>query len=98
MAAAPAARALSVQYEGFDYPVTKERFMIGRGKQGDLAIKDPNVSRQHAMIEFVGGIYYMVDLGSTNGIEFHGQRVQRKPIEHGDVFKICDHQLVMSLG
>ena len=51
-------------------PVTKDRFIIGRGKQSsDLTIKDPNVSRQHAMIEFLNGQYYIVDMGSTNGVE-----------------------------
>lgn len=74
--------------------MTKDRFIIGRGKQtSDLTIKDPNVSRQHAMVEFSGGQYFMVDLGSTNGIEFNGQRVQRKVIQDGDVFRICDYEL-----
>lgn len=90
---------LSIQYEGETYPVTKERFIIGRGKQGsDLTIRDPNVSRQHAQIEFSGGTYYMVDMGSTNGVEFSGQRVQRRAIQHGDRFRICDHELLMILS
>jgi hypothetical protein len=28
-------------------------------------------------------------LGSTNGIEFAGQRVESKRIEEGDVYRIC---------
>ena len=44
--------------------ITKDRFVIGRGKQSsDLTLKDPNVSRQHAMIEYQNGIYFMVDMG-----------------------------------
>ncbi len=40
------------------FPIAKDRFVIGRGKQSsDLTLKDPNVSRQHAMIEFQNGIY-----------------------------------------
>jgi pSer/pThr/pTyr-binding forkhead associated (FHA) protein len=35
----------------------------------------------------------MVDMGSTNGVEYQGQRLQRKPIAHGDLFTICDHEL-----
>jgi neural Wiskott-Aldrich syndrome protein len=85
---------LKIYYQGEAFAVTKDRFIIGRGKQtSDLTIKDPNVSRQHAMVEFSGGHYYMVDLGSTNGIEFNGQRVQRKMIQDGDVFRICDYEL-----
>jgi len=54
------------------------------------------VSRQHAMIEFLTGQYYIVDMGSTNGVEYNGQRVQRKVISDGDTFKVCDHELRFS--
>jgi pSer/pThr/pTyr-binding forkhead associated (FHA) protein len=88
---------LSIYYQGERFPVTKDRFIIGRGKQSsDLTIKDPNVSRQHAMIEFLNGQYYIVDMGSTNGVEFNGQRVQRKVINESDIFKVCDHELHFS--
>lgn len=77
--------------------MTKDRFIIGRGRQtSDLTIKDPNVSRQHAMIEFSNGTYYIVDMGSTNGVEYNGQRVQRRAINEGDVFRVCDHELRFS--
>ena len=95
-AAAPggAGAKLSISYQGETFPVTKDRFIIGRGKQSsDLTIKDPNVSRQHAMIEFSNGQYYIVDMGSTNGVEYNGQRIARKQIAEGDVFRICDHDL-----
>jgi len=96
-AAAPAAvapRQLQIRYQGQAFLVTKDKFIIGRGKQAsDLTIKDPNVSRQHAMIEFDGSQYCIVDLGSTNGIEYQGQRVQRKVLADGDVLRICDHEL-----
>jgi neural Wiskott-Aldrich syndrome protein len=85
---------LSVIYQGERLPVTKDRFVIGRGKQSsDLTLKDPNVSRQHAMVEFQNGVYFMVDMGSTNGVEYNGQRIARKQIAEGDVFKICDHEM-----
>jgi hypothetical protein len=98
-APAPAAGKLTISYQGETFPVTKDRFIIGRGKQSsDLTIKDPNVSRQHAMIEFSEGRYYIVDMGSTNGVEFNGQRVQRKVISEGDSFRVCDHELKFSFG
>jgi pSer/pThr/pTyr-binding forkhead associated (FHA) protein len=92
--AQPVGASLSVIYQGEKLPVTKDRFVIGRGKQSsDLTLKDPNVSRQHAMIEFQNGVYFMVDMGSTNGVEYNGQRIARKQIAEGDVFRICDHDL-----
>lgn len=86
--------SLSIIYQGEKVPITKDRFVIGRGKQSsDLTLKDPNVSRQHAMIEYQNGVYFMVDMGSTNGVEYNGQRIARKQIAEGDVFRICDHDL-----
>jgi neural Wiskott-Aldrich syndrome protein len=93
----PGAPTLSAFYAGQKYIVNKDRFIIGRGKQSsDLTIKDPNVSRQHAMVEFANGQFYMVDMGSTNGVEYNGQRVTRKVIGEGDLFRICDHELRFS--
>lgn len=95
----PAAQTstLSLVYQGERYAITKDRFVIGRGKQSsDLTLKDPNVSRQHAMIEFQNGVYFMVDMGSTNGVEYNGQRIARKQISEGDVFRICDHDILFT--
>ena len=90
----PAGMNLTIHYQGEAFQVTKDRFIIGRGKQSsDLTLKDPNVSRQHAMIEYQNGVYFMVDMGSTNGVEYNGQRIARKQIAEGDVFRICDHDL-----
>jgi hypothetical protein len=90
----PQGAQLSIIYQGEKCGVTKDRFVIGRGKQSsDLTLKDPNVSRQHAMIEYQNGVYFMVDMGSTNGVEYNGQRIARKQIAEGDVFRICDHDL-----
>jgi pSer/pThr/pTyr-binding forkhead associated (FHA) protein len=92
-AAAPVA-TLTLVYNGERFAITKDRFVIGRGKQSsDLTLKDPNVSRQHAVVEFQSGTYFMVDMGSTNGVAFNGQRIARRPIAEGDVFKICDHDI-----
>lgn len=91
---ATSSATLSIIYQGEKVPITKDRFVIGRGKQSsDLTLKDPNVSRQHAMIEYQNGVYFMVDMGSTNGVEYNGQRIARKQIAEGDVFRICDHDL-----
>jgi neural Wiskott-Aldrich syndrome protein len=93
----PAGPTLAAFYAGQRYVVNKDRFIIGRGKQSsDLTIKDPNVSRQHAMVEFLNGQYYMVDMGSTNGVEFNGQRIARKAIAEGDLYRICDHEVRFS--
>lgn len=96
-AANTGAPVLAAFYGGQRFVVNKDRFILGRGKQSsDLTIKDPNVSRQHAMVEFLNGQFYMVDMGSTNGVEYNGQRIARKVIAEGDLYRICDHEIRFS--
>lgn len=90
-------RILVLEFNGEDFPVEKDEFIIGRGaKAADLAIRDGNISRRHAAVVFHDGVYFMKDLGSTNGIEFGGQRVESKRIEDGDVYRICDYEIRFS--
>jgi hypothetical protein len=74
--------------------IDKEQFIIGRGaKTSDLPIRDGNISRKHAAVIRKNGGYFIKDLGSTNGIDFNGTRVDNKRIEEGDVYSLCDYQL-----
>jgi len=87
-------RVLVLQFTGQAFPVENDEFIIARGaRSADLAIRDGNISRRHAAVVFHDGAYFMKDLGSTNGIEFAGQRVESKRIEEGDVYRICDYEL-----
>jgi hypothetical protein len=86
--------SLFVIFNGQKVPVNKEEFVIGRGsKTADLPIKDGNISRRHAAIVLQNGAFYMKDLGSTNGIEFNGVRVDTRRIEEGDIYQLCDYEL-----
>jgi hypothetical protein len=81
-------------YNGQRYPVTKDQFIIGRGsKTSDLPIKDGNISRKHAAVIRRNGTYFIKDLGSTNGIDFKGMRIDNKRIDEGDLFHLCDYEL-----
>ncbi len=92
--AAGARPTLYVIFNGQKIPVSKDEFVIGRGsKTADLPIKDGNISRRHAAVVFQGGAFWMKDLGSTNGVEFHSRRIDSKRIDEGDVYQICDYEL-----
>jgi pSer/pThr/pTyr-binding forkhead associated (FHA) protein len=81
-------------YNGQRYPVVKDQFIIGRGsKTSDLAIKDGNISRKHAAVIRRNGTFYIKDLGSTNGIDYKGMRIDNKRIDEGDIFHLCDYEL-----
>ena len=86
--------AVYLLFNGQRYRVDKEQFVIGRGSQmTDLTIRDGNISRKHCIVVQRGGHFFIQDLGSTNGIEFNGKRVEHKRIEEGDTFYLCDYEL-----
>lgn len=76
--------------------VTKPVVLIGRSQECDLRLADVNVSRRHAEIRQEGTAYVIVDLGSTNGTEVNGRRVQRATLEHGDTITLGSSRLVFS--
>lgn len=78
------------------YEVTKPVVLIGRAKGCDLRLADVNVSRRHAELRREGAAYVIVDLGSTNGTEVNGRRVQRATLEHGDTITLGSSRLVFS--
>jgi len=94
MGPGPGGPTLFLIYNGQRYAVTKDQFIIGRGsKTSDLPIKDGNISRKHAAVIRRNGTFYIKDLGSTNGIDYKGMRIDNKRIDEGDVFHLCDYEL-----
>ncbi len=95
--AASGPRPIYLSFNNNRYVVNKEKYVIGRGsKQTDLTIRDGNISRKHCVILHRNGAYYIKDLGSTNGVEYRGNRIESKKIEEGDVFYLCDYELRFS--
>ena len=68
--------------------VERQRMVVGRSKECDVQLTDPNVSRRHAEVRQEGTAYWIVDLGSTNGIEVNGRRVKRAKLEDGDTLTL----------
>jgi hypothetical protein len=96
-AGATSAAVLYLTFNNERIPIDKDQFIIGRGsKTSDLAIKDGNISRKHAAVIRRNGVYYIKDLGSTNGIDYKGMRIDNKRIDEGDVFHLCDYELRFS--
>ena len=58
--------------------------VLGRSRDCDIVVADPNVSRRHAEVRLVGTEWIVTDLGSTNGIEIGGRRVGRHVLEDGE--------------
>lgn len=58
---------------------------IGRSKDCECVLADPNVSRRHAELRKAeSGDWQVVDLGSTNGVKVNGRRVSSSRLRPGD--------------
>src|SRR5215213_9709127 len=77
-----------LQWDGEKREVSKRRVVIGRSKDCDIHVADPNVSRRHAEVRQEGATYWLIDLDSTNGVEIRGKRVKRLKLEDGTRFTI----------
>lgn len=70
---------------GTDYRLNLGNTTIGRSRDNDVCIDDPEVSGEHALIKEEGGRFTLHDRGSTNGTFLNGELV-RAPLmlEDGD--------------
>jgi hypothetical protein len=67
------------------YVLDGARSTIGRSRDADCVLRDPNVSRHHAELRrSAGGEWTIADLGSTNGIKVNGRRVGSTRLKSGD--------------
>jgi pSer/pThr/pTyr-binding forkhead associated (FHA) protein len=69
--------------------VDRDRVVIGRSaKEAQLVLRHEAVSRQHAIVERLGAVFWLVDMASTNGVVVNGKRATRAIIGPGDVLSI----------
>jgi Protein of unknown function (DUF3662)/FHA domain len=75
---------VTLSFDGREVPVTGDRVILGRSRECDIRLADTNVSRRHAEVRHEDDAYWIVDLGSTNGTELNGRRVERARLSDGD--------------
>jgi hypothetical protein len=85
-----------LSWSGGRHVLDERRSVLGRSRDADVQIEDPNVSRRHAEIVQEGSAYWLVDLGSTNGTEVDGRRVQRARLDDGSRFTIGETTVTFS--
>lgn len=90
-----------VEVNGVRHQLVPPGMVLGRGTEADMRITDPGVSRRHAEIRVrVTPAGYEVsahDLGSTNGIQVDGRRVEQAPLTDGSQVLLGNTLLVLRL-
>jgi len=72
--------------------------VLGRSKDCDCTVRDPNVSRRHAeLTRGSTGDWQIADLGSTNGVKVNGRRVEASRLSPGDEVTIGTTSFVFDI-
>ena len=90
----PQREVVTLTVAGQTHEVTKTSVVLGRSREADVRVSDVNVSRRHAELRQDGAGYWIVDLGSTNGLELNGKRVDRARVRDGDRITLGSTEVV----
>ena len=78
---------LSGPSKGESHTLAKPRVVMGR-KGADVALKDPEISRHHCLLEVRDTYINLKDMDSTNGTFFEEERVRAAMLQDGTEFRI----------
>jgi pSer/pThr/pTyr-binding forkhead associated (FHA) protein len=68
--------------------VDRPDVVVGRHTECDVRLPLPDVSRRHCRLQFLGGGWQVLDLGSLNGTHVNGEPVTQTALQHGDTLKV----------
>ena len=85
-----------LQWNGKRQELESSQLVLGRSKDVDVQVSDPNVSRRHAELRQEGTVWWLVDLDSTNGVEVKGKRVKKLKLEDGTRFTVGSTEITFS--
>lgn len=92
---------LTLLYDGKEqdsFDLSSGSAMIGREEDCDIKIDNIGVSRHHAKVERIGGIYVVADQNSNNGTFVNGKKITKHNLNSGDEIFIGKHVLVFNIG
>ena len=75
------------------FNITGRVTTIGRAEANNVVIPAEQVSRHHAVVEWIDGGYVITDLGSRNGTYVNNERIRTRPLRAGDSITIGDCQV-----
>ena len=94
----PRRRGARLRVDGRTSVVGSGGAVLGRSREADVQVDDPNVSRKHAELRPSGASWTVRDLGSTNGVKVNGRRIQgAQSLRDGDTITIGTSDIVFQL-
>ncbi|MBX3465773.1 MAG: FHA domain-containing protein [Planctomycetes bacterium] len=79
-----------------------QAIVIGRAQEADLSVPSNRVSRRHAEIYWKDGRPWIKDLGSQNGTQVNGKRIQDHRLEDNDEVSVgpflCTYRHMSGVG
>lgn len=79
----------------YHYPLEADEILLGRHSSADLQLKDPSVSRYHAVMTVTGGVWTIADLNSRSGTFVNDQKVKQKRLAAGDCIRLGSSKLYL---
>ena len=76
-----------------EFPLSKERTLIGRKPHNDIQIDNLAVSGEHAVIVTILNDSFLEDLGSTNGTIVNGNPIKKHFLQNNDVIELGKYKL-----
>ena len=70
---------------------------VGRAVDNDIRVDDTLVSRHHCRIERTAEGPTLVDMGSSNGTQVNGVKVERQALTHGDQVQVGAMQIWLEM-
>jgi pSer/pThr/pTyr-binding forkhead associated (FHA) protein len=73
---------------GDNIPLIRPTLTIGRRESCDICLRYSSVSGKHCQLQFLDEFWWILDLGSTNGLKVNGVRAPKKLLHPGDKITI----------
>ena len=87
---------VALQLRGDYFPLEADEILLGRHISADIRIADDSVSRYHAVMTVMGGVWSITDLGSKGGTYVNDRRVRQHSLHPGDVIRLGNVQMMVT--
>ena len=74
--------------ERITFDLNKLVMSLGRADDNDIVIPNRTVSSHHATLSFEGGVFYISDNDSTNGIFVNDIKITKSKVHNNDIIRI----------